>query len=361
MSSASPLRSPYATLPARQFWKRRGAGEGRTLADGLYRKKFQIDASTQIMTAGSCFAQNISESLTQHGYTVIDEEPPPANLEGLAAKNFGYKLYSARYGNIYTARHLLQLLRESVGRSEPQDIVWERNGRFFDALRPAIEPRGLASPDEVLAHRREHLSRVRDVIGKVDLLVFTFGLTEAWVHKSSGTVYPTAPGTIAGSFDPDRYRFVNFTYEQVLDDFERVRRFLKRRRPDVKFLVTVSPVPLAATAEDQHVLSATVHSKSILRAVAGSLARRHDDVDYFPSYELIATPFNGRFYDESGRAVTAEGVDAAMDMFFREHGDVSSPNAAEVKARPPRIPSGLHNELRDEVICEDVLLDAFAP
>lgn len=340
---------------------RRGGDEAKPLSEGLYRKKFPIDASMQIMTAGSCFAQNISKSLRQHGYTVIDEEPPPASLGGLAAKNFGYSLYSARYGNIYTARHLLQLLRESVGRNEPQNVVWQKAGRFYDALRPAIEPNGLASAEEVLAHRAEHLSRVRDVVRKVDLLVFTFGLTEAWVHKTSGTVYPTAPGTIAGSFDPDQYRFVNFTYEQVLDDFERVRRFLKRRRPEVKFLITVSPVPLAATAEDEHVLSATVHSKSILRAVAGSLVRRYDDVDYFPSYELIATPFNGRFYDESGRTVTSEGVDAAMEMFFREHGDVSPPDAVDPRHRPPRVGSAVYNELREEVICEDILLDAFAP
>ncbi len=98
--------------------------------DDFYRKKFPIDSSMQIMTAGSCFAQHIATHLRKRGYSVIDEEPAPAHLRDRTAKQFGYRTYSARYGNIYTARQLLQLLREASGRFDPQDIIWERGGRF---------------------------------------------------------------------------------------------------------------------------------------------------------------------------------------------------------------------------------------
>lgn len=30
-----------------------------------------------------------------------------------------------------------------------------------------------------------------------------------WVHKESGTVYPTAPGTLVGEFDDSLYEFDN--------------------------------------------------------------------------------------------------------------------------------------------------------
>lgn len=79
----------------------------------------------------------------------------------------------------------------------------------------------------------------------MDLFIFTLGLTEAWVHRDTGTVYPTAPGTIAGRFDENIYEF---------------QKNLLKLRPDgklPKILLTVSPVPLVATASGNHVLTAT--------------------------------------------------------------------------------------------------------
>src|SRR5262249_11160924 len=118
-------------------------------------------------------------------------------------------------------------------------------------------------------------------------------------------------------------------------------------------------------------LCSTVHSKSILRAVAGALAREYDDIDYFPSYELVATPFVGSFYDDSKRNVTDEGIEMVMNVFFQAHGDVEPiqsrrPERIDFKtgqprARPPVVPSALFDGIRDELICEEILLEAFAP
>ena len=124
-------------------------------------------------------------------------------------------------------------------------------------------------------------------MAQTGLVVFTLGLTETWAHTGSGTVYPTAPGTIAGQIDPDVHSFVNFRAAEIRRDFEAVREVFRAANPDVKFLLTVSPVPLTATASGGHVLPATIYSKSILRTVAGELSEDFDDVDYFPSYLYI--------------------------------------------------------------------------
>jgi hypothetical protein len=342
-----------------------------TVSD-LYRKKFEITNETQIMTSGSCFAQHVAAHFRDHGYSVIDAEPPPPGLEGLAAKNFGYSLYSARYGNIYTVRQLLQLLREALEADSAREIIWEKDGRYFDALRPGIEPDGVRRPGEVRQQRRDHLERVRQAIAEADLFIFTFGLTEGWVDREDGTVYPTAPGTIAGTFDSDRYAFVNFGFEEIKADFLEARALLKEHRPELKFLLTVSPVPLTATASGDHVLPATIYSKSVLRAVAGELAAGHDDTDYFPSYEMVATPFlQRRFYEDNLRSVSPDGVASVMEVFFREHGSVEPlldeyGRPVDVTRRtgerqPPPPESHLFSEEREEVVCEEILLEAFAP
>ena len=52
--------------------------------------------------------------------------------------------------------------------------------------------------------------------------------------------------------------------------------------PRARLLLTVSPVPLAATATPNHVLVASIHSKSVLRAVAGELAEDMENHSLLP-------------------------------------------------------------------------------
>ena len=309
--------SPYENLPSSAFW-RPAVAEQSPWETGIYRKRFEITRETKVATAGSCFAQHIATWMRRDGFNVLDVEPSPQFLRGKPLLSFGYGLYSARYGNIYTVRQLLQLAQESLGRFDPGDIVWAKGDQYIDALRPNVEPEGLPSPEIVRQHRADHLRQVALLLAKTDLFVFTFGLTEAWVHRELGTVYPTAPGTIAGTFSDDTFVFKNFTFSEIKADFVAFRELLKTLNANVKFLVTVSPVPLTATASGKHVLAATVYSKSVLRAVVGELYDEFDDVDYFPSYELIGTPFTRRsFYHDNLREVRKEGVETAMRNFWR--------------------------------------------
>lgn len=349
-TSMSKQLSPYTGLPPDRFWKSGVSEQVPTEVKDIYRKKFAIKATDRVVTAGSCFAQHISRQLKLRGFNVQNVEPAPPGMTVADANQFGYGLYSARYGNIYHVRQLLQLALEAAGENRPADAVWEKDGRYYDALRPSVEPEGHASADEVRRHRQDHLARVRKLFGNVDVFVFTFGLTEAWVHQESGTVYPVAPGTIAGSYDPAVHAFRNFGFNDIHSDFVQFRALLRRIHPQVRFLVTVSPVPLTATATPHHVLAATTYSKSVLRAVAGQLADEFDDVDYFPSYELIATPFSrAMFYHPNLRSVTQAGVENAMRVFFSEHGSAGS---APVAGRPAEGSA-------EDVICEEVLLEAF--
>jgi hypothetical protein len=345
------MSHPYASLSAEYFWKTGVATQAPDALTGLYRKRFEIRHAQRIAAAGSCFAQHITQGLKAAGFRVMDMEPAPAGL-GARSAEFGYGLYSARYGNIYTARHLLQIAKEALSpqvsrRSDAgrSDAIWEKNGRYFDAMRPSVEPQGLDSAEEVEAHRRYHLHRVRKMLQKMDVFIFTFGLTEAWCHSPSGTTYPIAPGVACGQYDASIHTFVNFTSGEVADDFAAFRSLVHRINPGCKFLVTVSPVPLVATASGRHVLKANTASKAALRASAEVLYNQFDDIDYFPSFELIGTPFLGCAFEPDMRSVSQEAVSTAMSLFFSEH-------------HPPQKQSRLADG-RD-LVCEEILLEAFA-
>jgi hypothetical protein len=85
-------------------------------------------------------------------------------------------------------------------------------------------------------------------------------------------------------------------------------------------ILTVSPVPLIATYEDQHVLVSNTYSKSVLRAAAEEISRRHSMCEYFPSYEMITGHHNqGAWYEADLRSVRAEGVEYVMHTFFKHY------------------------------------------
>jgi hypothetical protein len=361
------MNSPYSDLPSRNFWKGAISRRSPETVSGLWQPKFRLAPDTRIATAGSCFAQHISRYLRARNAAVVDLEPAPPDLSAANAAKYGYGTYSARYGNIYTVRHLLQLTAEAVGRFVPSDAVWERDGRFFDAMRIGVEPAGLPSADAVQRHRLQHLGKVRSLFARTDVFVFTLGLTEAWIHEESGTVYPTAPGTIAGSYRPEVHAFRNFDFPEVYRDFVRFRRLAMKRNPELKFLLTVSPVPLAATASDKHVLVATTYSKSVLRAVAGKLAETFENVDYFPSFDFLTGAFTrGAFHSDDARQITESGVEAVMRLFFEAQpafaqasvagapgGPAGDPDEAGTVGSKPGVPA-------PEAVCEDILLDAFS-
>jgi len=359
-ASRTRRRTPYADLPQRNFW-RHAVAERDIAAPDLYRKKFEIGTATRIATAGSCFAQHIGRHLRASNAHFLDNEPAPPGLAPETAERFGYGLYSARYGNIYSAAQLRQLLDDARAGRVHRDAIWERDGRFFDALRPGVEPDGLATRAEVIAHRKQHLARVADLFGKTDLFVFTLGLTETWVHRRTGRVYPACPGVVAGRFDPTRHVLHTQTYPAVWRDMTEARRLLRRFNPGMKMLLTVSPVPLAATARDEHVLTATTHSKATLRAVAGDMAEAFDDVAYFPSFEMItATPFQSRWLAENFRSVTSEGVAHVMAAFFAAHPGLS-PRDADKPGDAGDSGEGTATSGQVGTICEERMLEAFAP
>lgn len=344
------MSSPYEGLEPRAFWKT-GVAERMPLEPGdIYRPRFRVNRQMKVMTAGSCFAQHVGRALRGAGLTVIDTEPLPDWVPDEVAQSYGYRLFSARYGNIYTARQFDQLLAEAHGEIAPALPIWDKGAAFVDSQRPGLEPEGLPSAEDVVAHREGHLAAVREAAKQADLLVFTLGLTETWEHCESGTVYPTAPGTIAGSFSPEVFRFRNFHVGEVVKDLGAVRRRLMALNPDVRMLLTVSPVPLTATASGQHVEVATAYSKATLRAAAGLMVEKFGNVDYMPSYEIITSQgARGAFYAPNLRSVTPRGVATAMEVFLSAHG-LTAPRKGARTDGPPA----------DDPVCEEALLEAFA-
>jgi hypothetical protein len=317
-------------------------------------RSISIQRDSKICTMGSCFAQHIAKFIERIGFNHHIVERPPSELSASEALVQNYGIFSARYGNVYTVKQALQLLRRAYNLYSPVDAIWRKNGFLVDAFRPAILPEGFQTERDLIESRQHHLACVRRVFEEADIFILTLGLTEGWVSNRDGAVYPVAPGVAGGEFDSKKYEFKNFNFEEVLADLREFSVFLKKLNPKVHLILTVSPVPLIATYEDRHVLVSTVVSKSILRAVADQIERDYEFVTYFPSYEVItsqATAHN--YFSEDLRAVTEGGIFHVMNLFWRHFlaktGERNTPHKGRTLKR-----TGVDS---NQVICDEELID----
>jgi hypothetical protein len=356
------LKNPYESLPPNAFWRTGVADNSPFSISDLWVPRHTLGKKMKIATAGSCFAQHIGRALAANGYHWFDAEPAPDKVDPAVAKRFNYGIFSFRTGNIYTTAALLQWIKWAFDKETAPSEVWEKDGRFYDPFRPAIEPNGFASAAEMHASREVTLAAIRRVITESHRFVFTLGLTEAWVNADTGINYAMCPGTLAGDFNPDKHLFKNYGFGEILSDLVAALKLMREANPKIKFLLTVSPVPLTATASGQHVLTATTYSKSVLRAVAGEATQRFPFfVDYFPSYEIITAPvFRGMFYEPNMRSVHPDGVAFVMKSFFACLQAAQNPMMPEADSPKTKPPTPASDEDKDDVVCEDLVLDSFA-
>jgi hypothetical protein len=344
--------NPYNALADFHFWRRSIERLPMELVDPIVRVRFKLTREERVATAGSCFAQHISQTLRLRGFNFFTTEKDDHAVLATGSQSGNLEVFSARYGNLYTTRQLLQLFDRAYGNFVPQEIAWKLGpDRYVDPFRPHVEPRGFATVGQVQMARERHLAAVRSMFENLDVFIFTLGLTEAWRNRVDGAVYPLAPGVVGRNFDAGIHEFVNFDAAEVVCDMQSFIERLRGVNRAAKLILTVSPVPLIATYESSHVLVATTYSKSVLRVAAQEIFREDELTDYFPSFEIITGNHSrGAYFEKDLRSITAEGVRRVMSLFLKHY-------AAE-----PLNPS-LHDEVMrehgelSEVICDEEAID----
>lgn len=343
--------NPYNRIESKSFWKTAISNINPLEVRGVWDPKFNIKTSDKVSTFGSCFAQHIGSSLDARGFNWFRPEKCPDGLSPASAREFNYSIFSVRIGNIYTVSLLRQWLDWAMGMKCPPAEVWEtKDGKFIDPFRPNIEPNGFESGEELVESRNYAITKFYECISSSDYFVFTLGLTESWRNRDGDYVYPMCPGTAAGSFDSERHYFHNEKYEEIKRDLASVIKDARAVNPKLKFILTVSPVPLTATYSGRHVLVASSGSKSVLRAVCENF-QKNRNIDYFPSYEIVSSPaFTGIFYNPNKRTVSFKGVEFVMDAFFSSLAD----KFGQQLSNPSKTTDNI------DVVCEEELLEAFS-
>jgi hypothetical protein len=155
------------------------------------------------------------------------------------------------------------------------------------------------------------------LIRRCRIVIITLGLSEVWEDRETGIVLNCSPLVEMWKAYPNRFINRIVGCFETVEQLEEIYQILARHSPgDFNIIVTVSPIPLASTFRGVDVAVANTASKSILRASAEEWAQRHDNVHYFPSYEIILNSQASATWMDDFRHPTIKSIQHVMKVFL---------------------------------------------
>lgn len=285
--------------------------------------KFRLSPDERVYTIGSCFAREIERTLIEHGIPLLTNGfglPPQRfdtwNAERQTGGGVPVGKVSRGCFNKYTTHSMnIEVQRALAGLKLPNDGLIEFGpDEYFDAHAAGLRVSDLESA----RGDRAHLDEAAATLANADVVFVTLGMTESWVEIATGIPMNRAP---TGSYLMKKqglFRFVDYGYSDVHAQVVEMLKTLRTNRPNVKVIMTVSPVP-HSTFREQDALVTVTGAKSTLRAVAEAMYREYDWVDYFPSYEMVINSPRSLAWLDDGVHVQPSMVRHVTQAFIRAY------------------------------------------
>ncbi|TXN26880.1 GSCFA domain-containing protein [Methylobacterium sp. WL19] len=246
-----------------------------------------VARDTPIVAFGSCFAINISNYLDARGYNVLTKKDNKAYVTKMGD------------GIVHTSaiRQQFEWAWENVF---PTEAMWEGYNH------------------EEFGYSEEARLATKALFDAAEVFIITLGLSEIWYDEPTGEVFWRAPPK--AKLDPARHKFRVASFAETKMNICNIRALIAKYNPNAKVVITVSPIPLAASFRPISCLSANAASKSIIRAAVDEFYRETKDGDenlyYFPSYDIVLYAFDNQFIPDR-RHINGPVLDFNMKIFER--------------------------------------------
>ncbi len=277
--------------------------------------KFKFVRGDKFYAIGSCFARGIEHALTGRGVAVESIAPEFAKLQPVNEEVTGLG-----FTNKYNTFSILNELRWALDPEAafPLDSIFQvTESTWFDPhCTPTLELAGFSET----FNRRALMQTVAKRVAHCRGLIITLGLVEVWRDCETDVYTNSTPIRSVLKPNPNRYEFHLTSFAENWDSLESIHGLLTRYgHPDLRIVITVSPVPLMATFSKMDVVVANTYGKSLLRTVAQEWAAAHENVDYFPSYEIVQNSDRSAVWETDLRHVKGAAVQHIMDLFLRKY------------------------------------------
>ncbi len=313
------MRGSQAIKAAARQDSSRWTNVSARIGKGLYLPKFQPKFKLQrkpVFAIGSCFAQEVQTALGALGFLCVSLLKPDHE-----------ELFLEKVGSNYAPGH-----QHFLHRFNPASFMQEID-RIFDDEHPLnhgsllVETRhgyldchyrtqfAVGSWEEALRRRQIIRAQMKEIT-TCGVFIMTLGFTESWFDHRAG-LYLNSPPPLS-SVD-DRYEFGVLSTQDSKTMVEKAIATVRKNVSGIRFVLTVSPIPLEVTLSGRDVGVANSRSKSTLVAAANEIMSESDDVDYFPSYEIATLSRRDAVWAEDGRHVRSAVVGEIMNHFVNSY------------------------------------------
>lgn len=280
------------------------------------RPSFTLPAQPSVYTVGSCFARNVEEYLDLIGAEVptLGFSVPKSEWNGLRTNGILNKYTPAAiYEDFFWASQIVKR-GDGFQAADADKFLFElASGDVIDLQLAGYKP---VSRERAVARRKELFELIRKAF-EVDCVTITLGLTEAWKKGDMFVQQPPASRDLLRV--ADQFEFCCLDSDTCRSLVQSSIDILKTHNPEVRVIVTVSPVPLERTFTEQDVILANMTSKSILRTVAAQVTAANDNVDYFPSYEIVTQQDRALAFEEDLRHVRSGIVGDIVSLLLENY------------------------------------------
>lgn len=243
----------------------------------------KITHQTNLMSIGSCFSEHIGERLLNYKFPIV------INPHGIL------------FNPISIADSLTQIIhnQQFIG----SDIFYHNHRwqSFFHHGRFAK-----ADKKDCLNTINQSIEIAHQQLQNLDFLILTFGTANVFEYKKNGQIVANCHKVPSTEFERKRLKI-----EEITTAFEPIFNELKILNPNLKIILTVSPV--------RHIRDGLVEnqrSKSTLLLAVDDLVKSYDFITYFPSYELIIDDLRDyRFYKEDMIHPSKVAIDYVWNNF----------------------------------------------
>ena len=243
--------------------------------------------SDNVVTIGSCFADDIGEKLVQNKFKVLKNP----------------------FGTVYNPVSIHRLLICAIDQVSPTGQGFlERDGSYYHH---DFHSEWNSLSTELLKQNLEsQINIVHRSLSECRVLIITYGT--AWVYENRKT-----KSIVANCHKVPQQNFEKFllTQKRIVESFEGFYGELKKLNPACRIILTVSPV-----RHIKDTLELNSVSKSILRLTCHTLMETFQDVDYFPAYEIMIDDLRDyRFYKPDMIHPSNQAVDYIWEKFNDEY------------------------------------------
>ena len=218
------------------------------IAADLKREPKFISKQTKFFTMGSCFARNLAGSLLRSGY-------PAHHME------------ISEYINTTFANRVF--------------VDWLSDAAVIDdAIRERIA--------ELLPQGWSKENMLKIIEGS-NVFILTLGVAPAFFDRATGEFVLPRPSALNSRVLAEKYLFRTTSVQENVDNVLYLINFVRKIAPEIKIVVTVSPVPLLASFEHESAVQADCLSKSTMRLVAHEVVNNSNlaNILYWPSFEIF--------------------------------------------------------------------------